>query len=74
MLIYKAISLFPHIFISEKIKRLLIPINSLTLWASCILCIEVKPHLCIGDRIGSCLQALLLPEQMFLRNNYLDCD
>lgn len=74
MLIYKAISLFTRIFVSETIKRLLIPMNLLILWTSCMLCIEMKPRLCIGDRIGPCLQALLLPEQMLLRNNDLHCD
>ena len=44
--------------------------NSLTLWTSCVLSIAMKQRLCIGDRIGPCLQALLLPEQMLLRNTF----
>lgn len=74
MLIYKAISLFLNIFISETIKRLLIPMNSLLLWTSCILNIAMKPRLCIGERISPCFQSLLLPEKMLLHNNYLHRD
>jgi len=66
--------LFLHIFISEKIKRLLIPMNSLTFRTSCMLNIAMKSRLCIGERISPCFQALLPPEQTLLRNNYLHCD
>jgi hypothetical protein len=49
---YTDISVFPHIFISETVKRLLIPMNSLTLCTSCVLSIAMKSLQCIGHRIG----------------------